>query len=1119
MGLDGGQENTVEKWHGMRMNSAVLGGAVPLLFGQNRVSTKLIWYGDFVTKAAKEAGGKGLGKGGSNYVYSASIIALLAQGPINGLLNLWDSTGRFVQLSTSENYTVSGGSPSYTVANAAIYGYDQGAARIDSYSVTANDYGSPGSVTLAGTQPTPMTQVGSSPAAGQYTVNPSTGVYGFSTADNGKQIVISYSYYRYQIVTQETTIVPFSGPYTITVDNSTEYESDQGVVYFPSGTALTLVSSSPGVGQYSHSGATYTFNAGDSGQPIVISYVYKDPNTDTNAPTQLNLTLVSGAFAQAALSYMTSKHPSEALGYSQLGYIFSSGLYLGYTPELPNYSYEVAGAFQLGGGILDANPADCIYSLLTDPGFGVGFPSALVDTALLTVARQCWQANSFFISPLIEHQEACASIIGEWLEAGMVGAFFSEGLLKFVPYGDTTAVGNGVTFSPPTTPVANFTDNVVITIGAKDPVSGTRSPYADAWNKVQVEYSSRVNDYNPEVVSEEQEASIQEFGLRLEDPVSWDFITTLAAAQYAASMRVQRSALIRNKYIIKAPYTYSAYEPMDVVTLNDPILGLVATPVRLTKVTDDPMEGLEFEAEDFIWGAAAPAYNPKSTNTPYIPDTGQQDPGNTNALIIEVPNRFALQQGNMLYGFVNGSNPNWGGCYVYISYDGTDYQPYGPNNGKISAPARIGQLVANLATFSGTNPDTADTLAVKLNVSGAQLPSASSAQAAQLVSLCAVVSGTTAEFLSYEGSSLQGAELYDLTTLYRGVLGSSPAAHSIGDIFVRIDQNSFSGVYDPSYIGKTVYFKFLSFNLLGNQLQSLADVTAYAVTPTGIGKGAVDLNTGSILSITGSAVVSYAGSFSYSSTTSSIDWSWTGMQINRADGSVTSIPNGSQTITGLTANTAYYFYPYYDEVAQILTWVSISGGSGSPAIAYTTKTNQQAQYQNLSNEAALSIGAMTASTTSSGSGGGTGGGSGKCLLGSMKVETRAGVVAIDRVKVRDELRSPDGNGWTRVVRRSELPQETFIRITTARYGAVVCSPSHVFHAIDDEFHAGDVAAKDLTMSHCLFGRDRELTPLKSIEVVRLANSKKISLTCEPSHLFFAGEDAPLVQVHNAPNPS
>jgi hypothetical protein len=61
--------------------------------------------------------------------------------------------------------------------------------------------------------------------------------------------------------------------------------------------------------------------------------------------------------------------------------------------------------------------------------------------------------------------------------------------------------------------------------------------------------------------------------------------------------------------------------------------------------------------------------------------------------------------------------------------------------------------------------------------------------------------------------------------------------------------------------------------------------------------------------------------FTYTSTTTSITINWSGLTLFRADNTTTAIPNGSQTITGLTANTTYYFYPTWVEATQTLEFI------------------------------------------------------------------------------------------------------------------------------------------------------------------------------------------------------
>jgi hypothetical protein len=89
-----------------------------------------------------------------------------------------------------------------------------------------------------------------------------------------------------QIITvdAEAAAVPGS-PYTITVNHNAAFEMDLGVNYALTGQPLTKVASAPAGGQYSVSGGVYTFNSGDTGAGMLISYTYTDV-----AGTQMTIT-------------------------------------------------------------------------------------------------------------------------------------------------------------------------------------------------------------------------------------------------------------------------------------------------------------------------------------------------------------------------------------------------------------------------------------------------------------------------------------------------------------------------------------------------------------------------------------------------------------------------------------------------------------------------------------------------------------------------------------------------------------------------------------------------------------------------------------------------------------
>src|SRR3954470_3094841 len=1288
-----------QKLAGINVTQSLYGIALPILMGQRLLGPSLIWYGDFTAiphvqkTASGGGGGKGLGGGGGStqttttYTYTAATMGALCSGPVTGIVNVRDTKGRYQQTSVTEGFTIPGGGGNYTVANNGLLKVDRGVAFAQAYSQAVNDCGSPAPVTLSGTYQVPMT-VGA--GTGQYTVNTATGVYTFHAADAGKVVQITYSYNLLDIDNTETAQIPSSGPFTILVNDSADFLQDTGVVFYPSGTALTKVGSSPAAGQYTASGGLYTFNSADNAKQVQISYVTNTQNQQSDAQTALNLTLLNGAQGQTVWSYLTSRHPEAAIGYTETAVIASQAMDLGSNAEMPNYTFEVAGPYQFGGGIVDCDPADCIGAILSDPFFGKGFPTTSFGD--WTGASNFWVANNFFISPLLSSQDTVSSVIGSILEAGMTAAFWSEGQLKLVPYGDTSAAGNGQIFVPNTQPIVDLNDDDFL-----EDVKITRAPWQDANNKVQITWTNRLNGYNTETTTEQDDAAIQRYGLRDEDQQNWDFITTLAAAQFAGNMRVKRSVNIRASYTFTIKHNYSYLEPMDLVTITINELGLIKIPVRIQQIVDNPDEkGLEITAEEFPWGTAQPTLYAKQIGVGFKPNAGQADPGNTTALIFEAPSRFGLQQGNILYAFVTGNSPDWGGCQPYVSYDGVSYDPFGP---PVMNPARLGTLLTTWAptnlvtngdgesgtlgsqatgwTLGGgnnlvvandfarfgskslkiTNASAADSfssqdfsvtggaayelsgwiktsalpsadvgLGAVLNVdtvsgvtgftiisktgtdlaalntfsppsqpdvgiladdtahdwtfvssifqpigtgtirlycqlgyggsqsgtawfdsvalvqlpadpdtsnfqasmasAGSQLPSVSTSDFDQGVSLCAIVDSSHGnnpfELFSYKNSTLVGANTFQLDTFHRGLMGTQNVPHNIGDTFARLDQASFTYQYDPSYYGKTITFKFCSFNTLGGRPQPISQAAAFPFVLSGSGAGAVDLNTGIYRPGLGSIPPSWTGTITWTSavpgTSAVISWNITvnrGTMPNPAQAKTTIVAQsyvGSQTITGLTASTNYWLYPYLDDTqsGSPLLFVlnsQIPGAVGTPAIAYTALTANATYFSGRNDHLPVNNGPLqitTAPTSGSGSGGSGTGIGGACPRGDMVVEHRTkGVVRVDQIVAGDEILGRDG--WVIVLDAIHYWTHEWTDVFTDCGEDAVVTPNHTWPT-----PSGDVRTPVIKT---IFQRDGDFT-----DVTHLQSEHRgelcVGLTVSGDQCYYIGHRIPRLLTHN-----
>lgn len=187
---------------GIRVQTSLQGVPIVIVYGRTRIPGNLIWYGDFIARSVTSGGKKGGGgggsgkKGGGEYDYGAALAIGLCQGPIIGIGAIWSTQGNLPVNETQETYTVPPGGGSYQVTQYPTILQDLGVTRGDSYSVTANDFGSPGSITLTGTQQVPMARIETgSPTAGQYLLPAvNTGTYSFGAGDAGKTMTITYTF-------------------------------------------------------------------------------------------------------------------------------------------------------------------------------------------------------------------------------------------------------------------------------------------------------------------------------------------------------------------------------------------------------------------------------------------------------------------------------------------------------------------------------------------------------------------------------------------------------------------------------------------------------------------------------------------------------------------------------------------------------------------------------------------------------------------------------------------------------------------------------------------------------------------------------------------------------------
>ncbi len=646
----------------------------------------------------------------------------------------------------------------------------------------------------------------------------------------------------------ETHTVPSSSPYQVAINNQSAFYLPASVYYASDNIELTLVASSPTSGQYTVSDGVYTFSAGDAGAYVNITYEYNQTPTIFNKVQtglqSVGLTLFDGAAPQAVWGYLSANYPQQALTYPGIAYVCAASFNLGASASIGTLNLEVQGRFKgTGANGIDADPAQVVADFLTNAQYGVGFPGANIDATTVfgssgdsSLQTYC-RALGLCFSPAINQQETAASILQRWMQLLNLGPVWSGALLRFIPYGDQNVTANGVTWTAPTTPLYELSDADLVYTPGDDPIKASRvDPFTlenwqwlEALDRAGVTTGQGQPQYQATPISAHDQATIEQFGLRVGSSITAHEICDLGVAQTIVQTILQRRLYVRALFKFALSWEFCLLDPMDVVTLTDANLGLSNTPVRIIEIEEDDSGLLSVIAEELVSGVSTPASYQVAGATASALNTAIPAAPVNAPLIYEPPPQLTGNVSQLWLGASGGRNgavdPNWGGCFVWASLDNTTYQ----NVASIDNPLRQGFLTTPLPNASGY--DTADTLSVNLAESDGVLVTSTQTAAQAGQTLCLVDN----ELIGFATATLTAANNYNLTGLPRGMYGTAPATHALGAPFARLDGAIAKYDLPSNFVGKTIYLKFQSFNVFGGGLEDVSACAVYAYEPNGAG--------------------------------------------------------------------------------------------------------------------------------------------------------------------------------------------------------------------------------------------------------------------------------------------
>jgi hypothetical protein len=437
---------------------------------------------------------------------------------------------------------------------------------------------------------------------------------------------------------------------------------------------------------------------------------------------------------------------------------------------------------------------------------------------------------------------------------------------KSIAYSEVSVIGDGsaaddstaptggfaACFLSPTAngPVADLTDDDLIADGSNPPVVVGRKAQVDANNILQVQHFDRNNKYNQATVSEPESGAIYLYGPRKLPPTVLNMIVDPTVARKILAIQIRRKVYLRNTYKFKVQPKFLFLEAMDLITVTEPRIGLNQTPLRLTSVKETKSGGLECEAENFIYGLHYPNNLTATIVTPNVVDINA-DPGSVNTpIFLEPPTAMTVNEAQQLWIPVSSSNPNYGGCNVFVSTDG------GASYGTNPIFTIFGKAVTGILASpwpAGLDPDFVNDLVLDLSESLGSLASYPLTDENNFVFPFYVEGSTTCgyELGTYSTATLTSAYHYTLPASPNGLRRavyhqplSGSVSHAAGKRFAFLGaasvavQNQFgdgSGIaklaLQPTWVGQTLFFKFQAFNIFGAAVQDLADCTPYSYAP------------------------------------------------------------------------------------------------------------------------------------------------------------------------------------------------------------------------------------------------------------------------------------------------
>jgi hypothetical protein len=351
----------------------------------------------------------------------------------------------------------------------------------------------------------------------------------------------------------------------------------------------------------------------------------------------------------------------------------------------------------------------------------------------------------------------------------------------------------------------------------------SKRPYSETYNRIEVVWTDRNNDYAPAVAVAQDEVDQRISGEIRKKTISLAGICNSTLAAYMVQRLLIDSLYRYNMMKFRLGYKRMLLEVGDVGTITDNF-NLTNEKIRIMKI-DEAEHGRDINVTAIEELAGLyPDITYYTQENLRLPDTIPTLVDGTIKL------REDYNDYKIYLSIVPG-NTYANGWQIYKSEDNVTYQWLGRCgiNGVTGGDANsAGTITENMPAHGSMTWSKDETVLVSIGTVTDLHTDITDDQFWNDLRLARVGS----EIIAFEDAVETAiAGIWRLTNIRRGLFGTEPIAHTAGDSFCTLDIN-FTYKFTQSDIGKTIYFEALTF--YGDNIQAIADVTGVSFIIEGL---------------------------------------------------------------------------------------------------------------------------------------------------------------------------------------------------------------------------------------------------------------------------------------------